>query len=149
VSNLYRGYGRFVDPRSEDGSALGRWDRAESRSFTLNTRSGDPRMAITDMVWQLGLFWREQRQSGDFVGSRVLLLLLFFIPNTYQNGAVLVSVENLNSSPNGAVLVLILIWFFFSFFLQEDILVTYHCQNDVILIFHPFFTVILMEGVKM
>ena len=42
------------------------------------------------------------------------------IPTTYQNGAVLVSVGNLNLSQNDAVLIFILIFFF----LLDGILVT-------------------------
>jgi hypothetical protein len=32
--------------------------------------------------------------------------------------------------------------------LQEGILVTYHCQNDIVLIFPSTLTVILTEGAK-
>jgi hypothetical protein len=65
---------------------------------------------------------REQRQSGEVLsdsgeGSATLIGIFFFfflIPNTYQNSVVLVSVKNPNLSQNGSVLIIILIYIFFS-----------------------------------
>jgi hypothetical protein len=94
-----------------------------------------------EAVWRS--FERLQRRLDNL--DRDLFFYLILIPNTYQNGTVLVSVENPNLSQNGAILILILIFFF----LQEDILVTYHCQNDIILIFPSTLIVILTEGAKM
>jgi hypothetical protein len=74
---------------------------------------------------------------------------MILVPKTHQNDTVLVSIvlvsmENPNLNQNDAVLILILI-----FFLQEDILVTYHCQNNVILIFPSTLTVMLTDEAKM
>jgi hypothetical protein len=92
----------------------------------------------------LGAFsWITSLGSKNFF----IFYFLFLILNTYQNSAVLISVGNPNLSQNSVVLILILIYIFF--FLQEGILVTYHCQNDVVLIFPTTLTIILTERAKM
>ena len=79
-------------------------------------------------------------------GSRSLTAQGFYLIPTYQNDVVLVSVGNPNLTQNGVVSIFILICFFF---LQEGILVTYHCQNDVILIFPSNWTVMTNRVAKM